>query len=197
MFCSNRNGSIGNDDIYKFITTHFKINVFGEIFDSETKTHIENAIVILKTVSGYVDSTFIDTSGKYHFNSLKLEDNYEIIVKKAGYITEGKTLITPIKLRKTENIELNFLLTKIKEEEIEIPEIFYDFDKWNIREESKISIDKILKMLRENPDMNIRINSHTDERGLENYNLELSAKRAQSVVNYLIEKGIDENRLTS
>ena len=95
---------------------------------------------------------------------------------------------------KTINVEL--ILDKIyTDQEINLKNIYYDYDKWNIKDEAKPTLDELTKILQDNPQINIQLSSHTDCRGTDEYNLELSQKRAQSVVEYLIYKGIDSTRL--
>jgi peptidoglycan-associated lipoprotein len=78
---------------------------------------------------------------------------------------------------------------------IELPNIFYDFDRWELRPESMAALDRLVEVLNENPTIIIELGAHTDSRGTLDYNYDLSQKRAQSVVNYLIEKGIPAERL--
>jgi outer membrane protein OmpA-like peptidoglycan-associated protein len=73
--------------------------------------------------------------------------------------------------------------------------IYFDFNKSTIKEESKLSLNKLVKILNEDKALNININAHTDNKGPDAYNLVLSEKRAQSTKQYLIEKGIDTKRL--
>jgi len=80
---------------------------------------------------------------------------------------------------------------------IELPNIFYDFNKWDLRPESMVSLDKLVETLNDNPNVTIELMSHTDSRDTEAYNQELSQKRAQSVVQYLIDKGIEQERLSA
>jgi outer membrane protein OmpA-like peptidoglycan-associated protein len=77
-----------------------------------------------------------------------------------------------------------------------IDNIFYDFDKATLRPESTASLDELIKLLNENPNVTIELSAHTDYRGSEAYNKQLSQRRAESVVNYLIEHGIAEDRLS-
>ena len=88
------------------------------------------------------------------------------------------------------------LMTPI-DKPIELPNIFYDFGKWDLRPESMVSLDKLVETLNDNPNVTIELMSHTDSRDTEEYNMDLSQKRAQSVVDYLIEKGIASDRLTA
>jgi peptidoglycan-associated lipoprotein len=80
---------------------------------------------------------------------------------------------------------------------IELPNILYDLDKWDLRPESMVSLDKLVETLNDNPNVTIELMSHTDPRNTAEYNLILSQKRAQSVVDYLVSKGIEIERLTA
>ena len=91
---------------------------------------------------------------------------------------------------------VTILLTAI-DKPIELPNILYDFGKWDLRPESMVSLDKLVETLIDNPNVTIELMSHTDSRDTEEYNLILSQKRAQIVVQYLIDKGIEPERLTA
>ncbi len=91
---------------------------------------------------------------------------------------------------------VTILLTAI-DRPIELPNIFYDFNKYDLRPESMVSLDKLVETLNDNPNVTIELMSHTDSRDTEEYNYELSQMRAQSVVEYLIEKGIETDRLSA
>ncbi|MEL6863867.1 MAG: OmpA family protein [Bacteroidota bacterium] len=78
----------------------------------------------------------------------------------------------------------------------EIENIYYDFNKWAIRQDAALELDKLIGVLQDNPGIIIEMGSHTDARGRDPYNLSLSEKRAQAAVEYLAEKGIDQKRLT-
>jgi len=91
---------------------------------------------------------------------------------------------------------VTILLTAI-DKPIELPNIFYDFNKWDLRPESMVSLDKLVETLTDNPNVTIELMSHTDSRDTEEFNYDLSQKRAQSVIQYLIEKGIEPGRLSA
>jgi peptidoglycan-associated lipoprotein len=95
--------------------------------------------------------------------------------------------------------EVEIVLDKIfRDREIVLENIYYDYDKWDIRPDAEPTLNRLADVLRQNPDIRIQLGSHTDCRGNDNYNQELSQKRAQSAVNYLIGKGhIDPNRLSA
>ena len=91
---------------------------------------------------------------------------------------------------------VTILLTAI-DKPIELPNILYDFGKWDLRPESMVSLDKLVETLIDNPNVTIELMSHTDSRDTEEYNQDLSQKRAQVVVQYLIDKGIEPERLSA
>jgi peptidoglycan-associated lipoprotein len=91
---------------------------------------------------------------------------------------------------------VTILLTAI-DRPIELPNILYDFGKWDLRPESMVSLDKLIETLYDNPNVTIELMSHTDSRDTEEYNQNLSQRRAQVVVQYLIEKGIEPERLSA
>jgi outer membrane protein OmpA-like peptidoglycan-associated protein len=80
---------------------------------------------------------------------------------------------------------------------VEVENVYYNFNEASIQEASFASLDKLVQLLKDNPSLNIQLNAHTDSKGEEDYNLKLSEERANSVVNYLVKKGIDKKRLTS
>ncbi|ADY50690.1 OmpA/MotB domain protein [Pseudopedobacter saltans DSM 12145] len=80
---------------------------------------------------------------------------------------------------------------------IRIENIYYDFDKWNIRPDAAVELDKLVKILKDNPTIWIELGSHTDSRGKDAYNLNLSQKRAESAVGYIVSRGIDKNRIAA
>ncbi len=91
---------------------------------------------------------------------------------------------------------MNFLLDEIIiEKPIVLENIYYDLDKWEIRSDAAVELDKLVKLLIDNPNVNIEMGSHTDARAGDHYNLVLSDKRAQAAVEYLVYKGIDKSRL--
>ena len=78
---------------------------------------------------------------------------------------------------------------------LQLSTIYFDFDKYNIRKDSEIEVQKVIAAMEKYPSLKIKVNSHTDSRGRDAYNLWLSQKRAEATVNYMISKGISENRL--
>ena len=99
---------------------------------------------------------------------------------------------------KTLYVDLHLMVNELKEgASFELKNIYYDFDKSNIRPDAAKVLNDVYKMLIENPTMSIELSSHTDSRGSDSYNLKLSQERANAAVLYLVKKGIDPVRLVA
>ncbi len=121
-------------------------------------------------------------------------------VSKPGYLTQEEPVSTALSASNgdTITIEKVVVLSRIyKDVEITLNNIYYDYDKWDIRADAAQSLDTLVDILLNNPGIKIQLSSHTDCRGKDSYNETLSQKRAESVVQYLIGKGIDAARLTA
>jgi len=200
FFCSNRSGGIGDDDIYTYDLIPVILSATGNIKDKTSLKNLENATVVFKGSDGSVDSVYTDSKGIYEYTKLKANVKYSLKASKEGYMNDSKNLTVGNELySKTYSLakgnDLDFTLIKITKEEVKIDNIYYDYDKADLRDESKTELDKLVNVLKETPDVNLQISAHTDERGAKDYNIELSQKRAQSVVDYLIDKGISADRL--
>lgn len=162
---------------------------------------LNEATVSLSLVDKTGQSIFIsqlatDATGKYFF---KLEHGnfYKLSASKEGYFTKEEN-ITTIEFTKSDTIEQDFLLEKIPQGPIVVKNIYFDFDKWDVTEASRLSLDTtLLKILRLNPELVVEISTHTDSKGTDKYNVTLSQKRAESVVSYLITQNIDKSRLVA
>ena len=124
---------------------------------------------------------------------LKPGTDYVFIASQPGYLN-GKERESTKGLDQSKEFQVTIYLAST-EQVIELPNIFYDFAKWDLRPESMVSLDNLVETLNDNPNITIELMSHTDSRGTPADNLELSQKRAQSVVDYLILKGIASDRL--
>lgn len=133
---------------------------------------------------------------------LDLDRDYSFIGSKEGYLSNVTDFSTKDLGLDPENpvqtYEIEIVLDKIfLNKEIVLENIYYDFDKWDIREDAQPTLNELAGNLKLNPNINIQMASHTDCRGSTRYNEELSQKRAQSAVNYLISQGVDPGRLTA
>jgi outer membrane protein OmpA-like peptidoglycan-associated protein/tetratricopeptide (TPR) repeat protein len=136
------------------------------------------------------------TTGKY-LVSLPSGKNYGLIVRKESYLFHSENFNIPATAA-YEEVEKNICLKKIEVGSvIVLKNIFYDYNKATLRDASKNELDRLTKLLTENPTIKIELSAHTDSRGSNAYNQKLSQRRAQSCVDYLIEKGIATGRLVS
>lgn len=200
---SNRQNGKGSFDIYTATNEEITQTIKGIVLDSETNIKLPNTIVILKDEEGLeITRTRSKEDATYKFDVVPFE-SYQISTEKDGFKqgyfeffadrNYNTTYIKNLTLTTTEPV-----IAKVEEElRIIIENIYFDFAKYSVKEESHISLNKIIKVLEENPDMKLAINAHTDNVGKESYNLNLSNKRAASAVTYLINNGISKDRLTS
>lgn len=191
-FSSRRKGGRGADDIFLFFLPPIIYNMIGMVTDEKTKEPIADATVKLIGSDGIVATATSAKDGSYKFN-MNPNVDYVVVASKKGYLN-NKDKQTTRGLSQSKDFDVNIGLTSTAKP-IEIPNIFYDYDKWELRPESQAALDMMVDIMNDNPTITIELASHTDDRGSLEYNYELSQKRAQSVVNYLIQKGVDTQRL--
>ena len=197
FFCSNRPDGVGDDDIYTFSLIPVIITLSDKVIDSQTQKPLKDVLVFLQGDDGSLDSVYTDKNGDYKFTKLDANTVYKLYAQKDGYLGDSKfKAVGDEKFSIDLKLGESFSLLKITKEEIEIKNIYYDYAKWDLRPDSKEELKKLLKILNENPVIKIMINSHTDIRGAAAYNQELSEKRAQSVVEFLVANRINVNRLS-
>ena len=191
IFSSARKGK-SNDDLYSFEMPPLKFNVTGLVKDEKTGTAIPGSLVRLIASDG--NNLQAETAGGGDFKfALKAGVDYIFLASKKGYLN-GKDKETTKGQDKSRDFMVSILLTPI-DRPIELPNILYDFGKWDLRPESMVSLDKLVETLFDNENVTIELMSHTDSRDTEEFNQKLSQNRAQVVVQYLIEKGIEPERL--
>ncbi|SDD06125.1 OmpA family protein [Pedobacter soli] len=194
---SNREGGLGSDDIYTIdqkMILAFKLE--GRVLDKESGQPIAGALVTLAKVNGGSLKTESDENGTYRFDLAK-ESEYNVSAEKTGYRVDAENLAT-IGLTTSAVLKEDLHLEAVViDKAIRIENIYYDFDKWNIRADAAVELDKLVKIMADNPTIWIELGSHTDSRGKDKYNLDLSQKRAESAVQYIISKGINKNRITA
>ncbi len=192
VFSSARKGR-GNDDLYSFELPPLRFNVTGLVKDEKTGTPVNQSTVQLIASDGSNLQAETGAGGDFKF-ALKPNVDYIFLASKRGYLN-GKEKQTTKGQEKSRDFMVTILLTAT-DKPIELPNILYDFGKWDLRPESMVSLDKLVETLFDNPEVTIELMSHTDSRDTEGYNQDLSQKRAQVVVQYLIEKGIEAERLS-
>ena len=195
---SNRTGGVGKDDIYalKKIRPLCDLLLETVVLDSKTNSPIETALTSVSDGEGTINnSKTTNEKGLVEF-MIECENDIKFVVSKEGY--ESKIL--DIKLLDIDPPLLEVMLDPIEElvvqEKVELNPIYFEFDKFNITNEGAFELDKLVAVMQKYPEMKIRVEAHTDNRGPSSYNLKLSENRAKSTAQYVISKGIDENRIS-
>lgn len=169
----------------------------GLIRDAKTLEPLEAKIELIDNETTDIISTFYSDSktGKY-LVSIPAGKNYGISVQRDGYLFHSENFDLPKTSDYVEYVK-NIDLQRIEiGSTVVLRNIFYDFDSADLLPESEVELQKLIKLLNENPSMKIEMGSHTDSRGNDDYNMDLSERRAKSVVDYLIGAGISSGRLT-
>jgi outer membrane protein OmpA-like peptidoglycan-associated protein len=203
---SNRAGGKGDDDIYFFtkLDPIIEQTYSGYVFDERTGEPLAEADVILKDVFDVPVVEFsTDETGFYKF-TLAPNSQYAVSATKPNYnkkVLEFATDNERDKVMENNNIYLtNFEALTINDdgvEKIDVEPIYFDYDKYAITPQAEVELNKVLFAMTEFPEIKIKIESHTDSRGSDSYNLKLSDNRAKSTRDYLISKGIDKSRIES
>ncbi len=213
FFSSNREGGKGDDDIYTFINNDPDLKIVNYYLTGVTLTRDEDGqeqILPNTTVKLYgandelLNEGLTGREGKFRFRVYPEED-YVVMGEKPDYFTsralfstKGKS-VPKEKLKKLVTNKIfstKIILDKIVlNKSIVLENIYYDLDKWNIRPDAAKELDKLVTILKDNPEIKIELSSHTDSRASADYNLELSKKRAQAAVDYIVSHGIDPGRI--
>ncbi|WP_316805656.1 OmpA family protein [Pedobacter nototheniae] len=197
FFSSNRTDGLGEDDIYSFtqqLILAFKLT--GTVYNKTNGQPLGNTIVTLNKIGGSELKVETDEDGKFRFN-LEKESDYKLTGEKTNYRSDGSSLTTIGLLASTE-IKKDLYLEAIEmNKAIKLENIYYDFDQSRIRADAAIELDKLVRIMKDNPTIWIELGSHTDSRGNDAYNLALSQRRADAAVQYIISRGINKNRITA
>lgn len=191
-FSSNRSGV---DNIYQ-ATPICLYEIIAQVSDSDTKQAISGASVRLLDQQNNAIATQQTTNGKTAFD-VDCKSPYTLQVSKDGYESMTINVTEPIENIATIDVALNPINELITETEVKLKNIYFEFDKSNITQQGASELDKLVKIMKDYPEMKILVKSHTDTKGNAKYNLKLSEERAQSTVQYVISKGINKDRLTA
>jgi outer membrane protein OmpA-like peptidoglycan-associated protein/tetratricopeptide (TPR) repeat protein len=222
FFSSNRPGGVGNDDIYACKRLDKKAksksgSLYANLSEADTATisgFVKNkqtlkpisgsTVFLLNTMTGKAKVLKTDPNGQFKapvekgvFYVVKSMDNNYLADCLSFEIASDDTATkanTPRDLL-LDLLEMNKVFT-LNNMNLDIENIYYDFDKWYIRPDAEVELDKLVQIMKENP-VNIELGSHTDCRGSAPYNIELSQKRAESVVRYVVLQGIESKRLSA
>lgn len=198
---SNRSSSLGSFDIFKFELVLIEQKLAGIAHETVSKIALPNTRITLLDDEGTVvaDQT-AGEDGSFNFDVIPSEQ-YTLIAYKEGYENVELPIITSntgdsrVDIAMTQNQPV--LIVKEDKTIISIEKIYFDFDKSSLKKESTLSLNKIVKILSEHPEMKINVNAHTDNKGSDKYNLVLSEKRAQQTKLYLVKNGIDATRINA
>lgn len=171
------------------------ISVSGLISDKD-KSYVKNSkIIVTDNKSGVITGQYTPNSkGEYYFN-LERGNDYNISYEAPGYLFQSENLNVP-KDKNYSEIKKDVILEKIqKGSKVVLNNIFFDSGKATLKKESNVELDKVAKLLNDQTSIKVEIGGHTDNAGKPDANLKLSQSRADAVVQYLILKGIDRNRL--
>jgi len=195
---SNRKGTRGKDDIWYFIEPPLIFTLSGTIKDDRTLMYMGDVSVQLVGSTGLSVSTRTNDEGFYSFGESQLEQNtmYEVLVAKPNYFNQ-KASFTTVGVEFSKDFVKDFSLVPLPAEPIPLPEILYDLAKWDLKPQYQDSLQGLIQTLRDNPNIVIELAAHTDMRDSYEKNDILSQRRAQSVVDYLIIRGIEPARLVA
>ncbi len=193
-FTSDRKGS-KSEDVYFFIKPPLEFKLTGTAKDLDTEQMLDSCAVMLYGSDGsmFRDTTAIaESEGRFNFK-LKPKTDYVFVVTKDGYFN-GKSRFTTDSLEFDKTFDYEIILETFNKT-FEIPNIEFEFGRWELTEPSKLVLDSIIKIMVNNPYLVIELSAHTDMVGTDEANFELSQKRAKSVTEYVTSKGIPAGRL--
>lgn len=192
FFSSNRGDARGWDHIYSFELPEVIQTIKGWVYEMEGY-ELPAAQVFLVGDDGTNLKLSVKGDGSFE-QEIRPNVNYIVLATCQGYLNHKEELkVEPVTVSK--EYTLQFPLASIRVPVL-IDNIFYDFDKATLRPESEAALDKLVKLLEENPNITIELSAHTDYKGSADYNKRLSQRRADAVITYLIKKGIAAERLS-
>lgn len=191
FFSSNRGDARGYDHIYSFEYDPVKITIEGLVMDKDEEP-VRNAIIRIVGNDGSNQKEVARDDGSFAF-SLQRGVKYVMLAGSKGYLNQKQEFASDSTMEDA-SYWVEFVLPSISKPSV-VENIFYDYDKADLRPESKQALDELIAVLRDNPNVTIEMASHTDRWGSDAYNNNLSDRRAKSVVDYLVEHGISRDRL--
>lgn len=193
FFSSNRNDARGYDNIYSFELPELRILISGWVLDKDEEP-IPSAVIRIIGDDGSNQKAVARPDGSFSF-PLNRGVRYVMLAGARGYLNARQEFVSDTAEEDAE-YGVDFILASITKPVV-IENIFYDYDRATLRPESKEALDEMVQVLNDNPNVTIEMASHTDRHGSDAYNIDLSARRARSVIDYLIEHGIAPERLQS
>lgn len=198
---SNRAGGKGSDDIYQF-SQRPKEKLFfaveGDVVEKGTENPMSGVkVFLINKNTGEQSELISQENGKFKFDLLP-ETDYLVRGDITKYFSRQEGEISTKGAKESTVYNVKFEVEKGEDSYIvKLNNIYYDFDKFNIRKDAEPELMKVLNFMNATPNVNVELRSHTDARGKAEYNMWLSEKRAQSAKNYLLTKGAEKDRLTA
>jgi peptidoglycan-associated lipoprotein len=200
LFSSNRGSNTMIDNIYTFKLNDLHFTLNGLVVEKPTQMPLSDVKVELinKATGEKVADAVTLMDGKFMFK-LDRNTDYIVVANKDGYYKKSEEVSTVgKKVSEDMNMTLKLEMEKIiVNKPIAIENIYYDYDKWDIRPDAAEGLDKLVAMMKEYPAILIELSSHTDSRGRDEYNQKLSERRAQSAVDYIVAHGIEKDRIVA
>ncbi len=193
FFSSNRDDGRGYDHIFSFILPDLEIWISGWVLDKDEEP-VPDAVIRIVGNDGSNQKAIAKPDGSFRF-PLQRGVSYVMLAGARGYLN-AKQEFTSDTAEEDAEYGVDFILASINKPVV-VDNIFYDFDKATLRPESKDALDEMVRIMEDNPNITIEMASHTDRWGSEEYNIDLSSRRAKSVIDYLIAAGIAPDRLQS
>ena len=191
FFSSNRGDARGYDHIYSFEYDPVRITIEGLVMDKDEEP-VKNAIIRIVGNDGSNQKEVARDDGSFSF-ALQRGVRYVMLAGAKGYLNQKQEFASDSTMEDA-NYWVEFILPSISKPSV-VENIFYDYDKADLRPESKTALNELIAVLHDNPNVTIEMASHTDRWGSDAYNINLSERRAKSVVDYLVENGISRDRL--
>lgn len=191
FFSSNRGDARGYDHIYSFEYDPVRITIEGLVMDKDEEP-VKNAIIRIVGNDGSNQKEVARDDGSFSF-ALQRGVKYVMLAGAKGYLNQKQEFASDSTMEDA-NYWVEFILPSISKPSV-VENIFYDYDKTDLRPESKTALNELIAVLHDNPNVTIEMASHTDRWGSDAYNINLSERRAKSVVDYLVENGISRDRL--
>ena len=192
FFSSNRNDKKGFDKIYRFWLPEMEFFAEGKVSD-EQGNPLSDARLRIVGSDGTNSKVNARKDGSYKIK-LKKDVKYVMLASARGHLNAKEQWDTK-GLKDSKTYTLNFMLSPISRP-VKMENIFYEFGRWELTKDSEEELDRLVKLLNDNPNITIELSAHTDLKGNDDFNQELSQKRAQSCCDYLIAHGIEKERLT-
>lgn len=201
---SNRSEGLGNDNIYFLKEKKCLQSVEGKVFDIDTQVGIADSKITLFTHDyKELETVSSDRSGHYKFAELGCSTKYRLEVEAVNYVADKQSFELGAAHNEVKRLDIGLQSRNERGTDerdlfktLQLNPIYFDFDKSVVRQDAKIELKKIVETMKQHPQMKVDVRSHTDSRGNSAYNLALSDRRVKATIDWMIEQGVEANRLT-